>query len=161
MDSINKNDSLESILSKQDLETLNKIKQTVRFKTMLRLDEIRSTKDKNNTYDFSKLDHVQINYFNITALKPHKIPERPTALNWGDAVIADPDTNQLYLCVIVYFDKDHLTADKFQALLEMTSRKHNWVYSDQDKLYIDTCGVYVDKVEINKASIEGEKAYDK
>lgn len=129
-------------LIKKDIETLNKIKAVITAKVKIRLHELSK--------QFPNLDHVQINYFNTEALKPHKVPERPTGLNWGDAVVQDPISKEYYLCVIVYFNKDNLNLNTFKMLLGMCSQTHIWEYSKQDNLYIDTLGVYVDKVEITK-----------
>ena len=142
----NKGNNRNNYLYKRDQENLARIQQAVNNSVRTRLDELRN--DPN--YNFSNLKHVQVNYFNILALKPKRIPEAPTALNWGDAVVIDPNTNIPYLCCIVYFSPDKLTAEIFQMLLGLTSKVHNWKYSERDDLYIDQLGVYIDKVDFNK-----------
>ena len=133
----------------RDIEALNKIKATVNKKVKERLDSLSE--------QFPDLKHVQINYFNTSALKPHKrIPERPTAMNWGDAVVQDQITKIYYLCCIVYFSPDNLDIATFKMLLDTTSKNHIWEYSDKDKIYIDQLGVYVDKVEFSKEDSSNE-----
>ena len=146
-------------------ETVNKddkalalISSTVSNKIKARLEVLHA--DDN----FKDIKHVQINYFNIAKLgkkyqDKNKNKNKTVGMSYGDVVVTNQHTGdeqpKQYLCVIVVFDEEPLTSNTFQMLLGLTSKIHNWKYSDSDDVYIDELGVYVDRVDFEKQTEEG------
>lgn len=148
--------TIKQTQSKDDL-TLNKITTAINQKIKTRLIELQQDPQ------FSDLKHVQVNYFNISKLgiKYQNHLQRRVGMSYGDAVVKNthnaPDQPEHYLCVNVFFDEDNLTAPIFQMLLGLTSKIHNWEYSEKDDIYIDLLGVYVDKLDFEKeANTDGK-----
>ena len=151
----------QGIKSNKDKDTMNleRISSSISNKVKNRLRELRASDDK-----FSSLNHVQLNYFNIqklglkyqasVRLKGKEKEKRPVGMSYADAVIKNTQTGEgqpeYYLCINILFDEDNMDVDKYQMLLGLTSKVHNWTYSDKDNIYIDELGVYIDRVEIEK-----------
>lgn len=131
-------------------DTLAMISGTISSKIKARLSSIR------NDPKFSDLKHVQVNYFNIAKLgmKYQRLTNTPIGMSYGDVVVTNTQTGpgqpENYLCVNVYFDEEPINTELFQMMLGITSKLHNWQYSETDDIYIDTFGVYVDRVDFEK-----------
>lgn len=131
-------------------DALAMISGTISSKIKARLSSIR------NDPKFGDLKHVQVNYFNIAKLgmKYQRLTNTPIGMSYGDVVVTNtqtgPDQPENYLCVNVFFDEEPINTELFQMMLGLTSKLHNWQYSKADDIYIDTLGVYVDRVDFEK-----------
>lgn len=134
----------------KDAIALNKISSTLSSKIKRRVEELRQQDE------FKDLQHVQVNYFNISKLgiKYQAKANKPVGMSYGDAVVNNtqdaPNQPKHYLCICVYFDEENLTSEIYQMMLGLTSKVHTWTYSKQDDIYIDELGVYVDRVDFEK-----------